>query len=129
MQPIINPWLFYLIDVLDSMKIVIWILLIIAVIGGAVLIGKYCYNLEYDEPEEPHMLAMYKWVKRCIIITTISIIFILFIPAKKTSYTMLIMDNITPNNITAAGEPITDTVDYIVDKVDQLLSDAAEQEE
>ena len=41
-------------------------------------------------------------------------------PSEKTLYSMVVLDNVTPNNIETIGNTGKDVVDYIFDKIDQM---------
>lgn len=41
-------------------------------------------------------------------------------------YTMLVLDNVTTDNIQAIGKTGTDVVDYITDQIDKVVNDKEE---
>jgi hypothetical protein len=49
------------------------------------------------------------------------------IPSEKTMYAMLAASYITEENIDKAGNTVTDMVDYIFDKVDELQDDEVQE--
>lgn len=134
MQPIINPWLFYLVDLVGNLSVILWVLLVvlIAVDIASLLIWTYindnCSNKTREEDVEAK-LRFLKLFKRTLLPIILTVLLIAVIPSKKTIYTMIIVDNVTPNNLTTVGDTAKDTVDYIVDKVDQILNKDSSDEE
>lgn len=98
MTYIINPWMFYLISLSDTLKWTTGILAIIAFIGAAIL---------HDEGN--------KHVKKCLIVGCISLVICLFLPSKDTCYKMLIASQVTTENIENAKETVKDVADYIIE--------------
>ena len=98
MTYIINPWMFYLISLSDTLKWALGIFAIIAIIASLLM---------YEEDVE---LA-----KRAFIVGCVSIIIWLFIPSKDTCYKMLIASQVTTENIENAKETVKDVVDYIIE--------------
>lgn len=98
MTYIINPWMFYLISLSDTLKWTTGILAIIAFIGILFF---------WDEK--------YKYVKRCFIVGCISLAVCLFLPSKDTCYKMLIASQVTTENIENAKETVKDVADYIIE--------------
>ena len=45
-------------------------------------------------------------------------------PSKETIYTIAVVDRLTPDNIDQIGKSSEDVVDYIVDKIDQIVNDS-----
>ena len=95
---IINPWIFYLISLSDTLKWATGILAIIAFIGVWIF---------YDEKN--------KYAKRCFIVGCISLVICLFLPSKDICYKMLIASQVTTENIENAKETVKDVVDYIIE--------------
>lgn len=46
----------------------------------------------------------------------------LFIPSKETMYTMIVLDNVTSNNIQKFGENGKEIIEYIVKQVDKVVN-------
>ena len=114
MKPIINPWLFYLIDKAGTIaeplifiSIMYWI--------GVILI--YLFSADNEE-----WAALFlKKTKLMRILLTIGLIVAILLPSKETSYKMLAASMVTPNNIETVGETTEDIIDYVVESVDTLL--------
>ena len=61
------------------------------------------------------------------IIFMISGISVALIPSKETIYTIAVVDQLTLDNIDQIGKTSEDVVDYIVDKIDQIVNDSDEK--
>ena len=111
MKPIINPWLFYLTDVLSGIK---WLLVVFFSVALFVyLFGLSIYLLDMQELPDWHKL-------KNIVFLVIPIIIGLLIPEEKTVYKMLIASYTTPNNIEYVKETGKDLVGYIIEKANEL---------
>ena len=111
MKPIINPWLFYLTDVLSGIK---WLLVVFFSVALFVyLFGLSIYLLDMQELPDWHKL-------KNIVFLVIPIIIGLLIPEEKTVYKMLIASYTTPNNIEYVKDTGKDLVDYIIEKANEL---------
>jgi NADH:ubiquinone oxidoreductase subunit 6 (subunit J) len=115
MEPIINPWFFYLVNLLDRVLIVTTIVLIISVIGVVFTLFVLSDNL-FDEEEAK---TCKKWNKISMIALLISTFMLVATPSKETVYEMVVASYITENNIEAAKDNAKDLVDYIIDKCDE----------
>ena len=117
MKPIINPWLFYIVDVIDNFKSACFILILIIVIAfGAIFlieIGEAADELELDE------VKVIKTLKRMVVVVVLLITFNMLLPSKKTCYQMMISSQITDNNIQKAEDIIKGSVDYIFEKINE----------
>lgn len=117
MKPIINPWLIYIVDVIDNFKSACFILILIIVIafGAIVLIevGEAADELELDE------VKVIKTLKRMVAVVVLLITFNMLLPSKKTCYQMMIASQVTDNNIQKAEDVIKGSVDYIFEKINE----------
>ena len=117
MKPIINPWLFYIVDVIDNFKSACFILILIIVIAfGAIFlieIGEAADELELDE------VKVIKTLKKMVVVVVLLIAFNMLLPSKKTCYQMMIASQVTDNNIQKAEDVIKGSVDYIFEKINK----------
>lgn len=117
MTPIINPWLFYLVDVIGNFKSACFVLILLIVIGfGATVlieVGEVSDELELDEAK------VIKTLKKMAIVVVLLMTFNMLFPSKKTCYQMMIASQITDNNIQKAEDVIKDSVDYIFEKINE----------
>lgn len=119
-EPIISPWFFYLISVVDGLLCFICVGCAIFFIAAA-----FC-GLEstecYDQDEKN------KWIKRfkkSFLVAIILAILLVLTPNSQTITKMAIAQQLTPNNIKATGELTTEviknSVDFINDKVIEIV--------
>lgn len=104
---IINPWLFYLIELFNNLRIVSVLVCFIA----AMLI--VAFILVYDDEKD------LKIIKLLIYISISCISILILTPTKETCYKMLVSSVVTTDNIDNATEIIKNNVDYIFDKFNE----------
>lgn len=61
-----------------------------------------------------------KYIKKIVIAGVIVLTIGGLIPSKETCYKMVVVSYVTPANIESAKGEVTDIIDYIIDKVDEL---------
>ena len=126
MKPIISPWWIYLIDLFDNLKGLLGVALFL--LGGAavaLLIIWFFSSLDYEQDEGP-IVACKKYLKKSVIWLCVSGLLFTVIPSKDTMYTMIVLDNITTDNIQAIGKTGKDIIDYITDQIDKVVNDKEE---
>ena len=126
MKPIINPWLVYLIDLFDNLKGILVVVLIL--LGGAAVVLSIIWffsSMDYEQDEDP-IVTCKKYLKKSVIWFCVSSLLFTVIPSKDTMYTMIVLDNVTTNNIQAIGKTGKDVVDYITDQIDKVVNDKEE---
>lgn len=119
MKPIINPWLFYLVDVIGNFKSACFAILLVIVIGfGATVlieVGDSVDELELELDEAKVIKTLKKMVAVAVLLMTLDML----LPSKKTCYQMMIVSQITDNNIQKAEDTIKKSVDYIFEKINE----------
>ena len=114
MKPIINPWLFYLVDMIGSFQILSILIALLIILSFAIEIVKY------DEVEdELDKVKVIKAFKKKVIVIALLITFAIFLPSKKTCYQMMIASQVTEENVKKAEDVIKDSVDYIFEKINE----------
>lgn len=120
-EPIISPWLIYLIGSVDG--VLAWVI-IIGLCSLALAVACFIESTAsyYEEDEKP------EWRRRSKIFLIVSIIFIsLFplIPNSRTLASMILAQHLTPNSIKASNELTTEVikngVDYFNDKIIEII--------
>lgn len=126
MKPIINPWLIYLIDLFDNLKklFTVPLILLVYAIGVILIIWFLCFM--EDDVDDNFITKCKKYLKKLIIWLGISGLLFTAIPSKDTMYTMLVLENVTTDNIQAIGKTGKDVVDYITDQIDKTVNDEKE---
>lgn len=113
MEPIINPWLIYFAGISKNIQLICVLIAICTFLVAAF-----------------HFLDEEKLDKIVIIfgiIFMISGISAALMPSKETIYTIAVVDRLTSDNIDQIGKSSEDVVDYIVDKIGQIVNDSDEK--
>lgn len=125
MEPIINPIWIYITNIVEELKYAIGIaaglVITIAVICTVMLIaGLLCV----DDTESNNCILFYKkWSKKLFIIGSILCIVCGSIPSRNTVYKMIVVSQITPDNIEMVGNDVIDVIDYITDKIEEITGE------
>ena len=125
MEPIINPWFFYFIDIGDSLDT---LALTIAVITGIIWVGLWiAASVMIDECRTLAENMQNKYIRFCwkkgklfMIIMIVTAIIGIAIPSKSAMVEMTVMQQVTPNNIEKGKEIVKSTTDYIFEKFEKL---------
>lgn len=137
-EPIINPWLFYLADLVSALKVTLIILSIGLVIWSSVYLAVWNETREYKSNSEENIKLRKTWLKgakMCLISAIITFIVSMMVPKERTLYAMAIASVLTPDTVqliynktgetatdilNGGGELIEDIVDYGVDKINEM---------
>lgn len=137
-EPIINPWLFYLADLVSALKVTLIILIIGLVLGSLLYLYMWYENNEFKKDSEENIKLRKTWLKGakiCIISAVITFTVGMIVPTKKTLYAMAIASALTPDTVqliydktgetatdilNGGGALIEDIVDYGVDKINEM---------
>lgn len=113
MEPIINPWLIYFAGISENIQLICVLIAICTFIVAA-----SCF---FDKEKLDKIVIIFG------IVFIISGISAALIPSKETIYMIAVADRLTPDNIDQIGKSSEDVVDYIVDKIDQIVNDSDEK--
>ena len=137
-EPIINPWLFYLADLVSALKVTLIILSIGLVIGSLLYLYMWYENNEFNRDSEESIKLRKTWLKgakMCLISAIITFIVGMMVPKERTLYAMAIASALTPDTVqliydktgetaidilNGGAELIEDIVDYGVDKINEM---------
>ena len=131
MKPIISPWLIYLIDLFDCLKglLNIALILLVCAIVVILIIWFACFIDDYhDERDDNVIIVCKKRLKQSVIWLCVSGLLFATVPSKDTMYTMIVLENVTTDNIQAIGKTGKDVVDYITDQIDKIMNEDDEKE-
>lgn len=112
MKPIINPWWIYLAEKSENIGTT---LIVLGVLGLAVY---GMINLFYYMDNDEILLK-----KKCLIALIVFIIVGSLLPSQKTILTMMTVLQLTPDNITLVGNTVESTIDYIIDKIEDITDE------
>lgn len=117
---IINPWWFYLSDVVETIDFVSMLFAAFGVVGCLIACFWLAECAEYEDEKTMHK----NWVlfKKIAITTMVFLLIAIIVPARDTVYKMFAASLVTHENIQIVGESATDVVDYIVEKIDEVVN-------
>lgn len=131
MDPIVSPWLIYLISVINGIRIFAFLLGLMFGLPLLIYFVSDFFNYINEDILFPYQLDEYeelkkrnsKQIKKYFILCLTFILVGLLIPSKETLITMLIANVITPDNINMSNELIKhnvqDYVNIIVDGINK----------
>ena len=68
------------------------------------------------------------FIKKCVIAFIISIVVLVITPSTETIYTMMTVNEITPDNIQTIGKTGKNVIDYIIDQIDKIVNKDKDKE-
>ena len=129
MEPIISPSIFYWFEIISNLKIFLSILFGISCVGLVFCIVSFIAILVEEELETHTGKIIKKLCKFCTIITSIFGLLSIFTPSKETLMTMIVAKYVTPDNITAVGGTIEESVSSIATDIVQIIEAAGDKED
>ena len=129
MQPIISPSIFYWFEIISNLKILLSILFGLSCVGLVFCIVSFIAMLVEEELEAHTGKIIKKLCKFCTIITSIFGLLSIFTPSKETLMTMIVAKYVTPNNITAVGGTIEESVSSIATEIIRVVEAASDKED
>jgi uncharacterized membrane protein len=122
-DPIISPWVIYLIDKIDMVGILFFIAWIAGCLGGILCLVEGSSIIYIQEEQK----IWNKRARKALLVSVILFIVAMLMPNSTTLTKMIIAQQITPNNITTAKELTTevmkDTVNFIADKAIEVIKE------
>lgn len=115
-EPIIDPMIFYWIDILEKVRELPCFILIIGMVGGPLIV---MISAMGDATEEQIKRYLSRWVILTAVLLSISSLGSIFTPSKDTMYKMLVAKQVTPHNLQVTGE----TVEKIVEKIIEVTQE------
>lgn len=122
MTPIINPWVFYLVDLIGNLSCMAGLVFTISLI--AVLIFGVWFFLEGQFADEEEFKQIKKVAKGIFITFFTSIFFMIFIPSSKTITKMIVAQNVTYERVEVAA----DTVQTVYEDIMELFKESKEND-
>ena len=129
MEPIISPSIFYWFEIISNLKILLSILFGLSCVGLVFCIVSFIAMLVEEELETHTGKIIKKLCKFCTIITSIFGLLSIFIPSKETLMTMIVAKYVTPDNITAVGGTIEESVSSIATEIIRVVEAARDKED
>ena len=129
MEPIIAPSTFYWFEIISNFKLFLTIFLIFGCVGLVFCIVSFIAILVEEDLETHTGKIIKKLCKFCTIITSIFGLLFIFTPSKETLMTMIVAKYVTPNNITAVGGTIEESVSSIATEIIRVVEAASDKED
>ena len=108
MEPIVSPWIIYLIELLDSIKTLICILV------SMIIVLSIPYGAVYVEISHEYA-DMVKYFKKVAMIVVTLLCIYSIIPSKETAISMIVASFITPDNINLTENHLIELINKIIE--------------
>ena len=123
---IINPWIFYIMSVINKLfilSIAIAFISCCSVVFVTLLNNEYIFDDYYlKHGEEVYTRKIRKFVKYSAIVAIISTLFATFMPSQNTMCKMLVAKYVTKSNIESTKIEADKLIDYIINKVNIAIN-------
>lgn len=110
-EPIISPWIFYALNMVDNLR------------GGAIVITILCLLALMFTPILLDTGCTMKHIKYLFVTFAVSISLLIFVPNSNTITQMIIAQHVTVNNIEKAGELTDRAIDKIIEKIIKISTE------
>ena len=125
-MPIVSPILIYFCNLCGVLHIltgiIAFILFSVAVILSATTLAENGNNLFISTPKA---IDQRKLAKKFFIAAIVNLILFALLSSEEVAYTLLLSSYLTPNNIAAAGNQITNLIDYLAETIKAICSAAS----
>lgn len=118
-DPIISPWLIYLVGRLDTIKGI----LLIALLFSGVIVGLWLLGGMRSTEKEKEVLR----IDACVF--GVALVLFATIPNKEEALAMYAASKVTPANIQVVGESVDKATDKAVEKIIRIIEAAKKEEE
>jgi hypothetical protein len=122
MTPVISPWVFYWMPVIDTMSGVAWVLLIVSVVLLVISFFIFCMELDCGDKDSDLCKFLLKAKNKLLVLIVAATIAGVFIPSEKTVIKMLIAQNVTYDRV----EMATDTVASVYEDIMSLFEKSSD---
>ena len=119
MKSIINPWFIYLAGACDEIRDVLGFLFLVGLIPCICIAVMYFLSFTDDELDVFRSTIYLELLKKCAIVSVVSLLLCGLIPTSNTCYQMIIASQVTDTNIQKAEDVIKRSVDYIFEKINE----------
>lgn len=113
MEPVISPWVFYLIDIANGIRIISLIAYVCVFIPFVYGLGTMVVNKEYGNDDKDYLRGK-RTFKISLVILIISLGISIFIPSSDTILKMVIAKNVTYDAVDAAKDVVVQVYNDIL---------------
>lgn len=126
MEPIINPWIFYVINVICNLHFITGLLGTLSFGAIIVLVIYWVFTSDdkWNESAKENKRLAAKWAKRLGVFFIVDTAIGIFIPSKETMITMLVSNYVTPDNIQIVQGNIVDFTKQLVSAIAEGINQA-----
>lgn len=113
MDPIISPWLLYVVSVLSKVNI---ISIVLAILSFFLIFPLIYFSVGYDNSEEMKDKAK-KMLKLDVVIFAVTFLMAILVPTKPTMIQMIGLSLVTPDNIQGLQENLVESIRQIAQAI------------
>ena len=126
MEPIITPWIFYVINVICNLHFITGLLGTLSFGAIIVLVIYWVFTSDdkWNESAKENKRLAAKWAKRLGVFFIVDTAIGIFIPSKETMITMLVSNYVTPDNIQIVQGNIVDFTKQLVSAIAEGINQA-----
>lgn len=121
MTPVISPWVFYFMSIVDKFGIATMVIATSALIAVVILLVMMACEIDSYRPDESKIKQYKLMVQKAIIVGVIASTMMMFIPSSKTITKMLVAQNVTHERV----DTVTNTVETVYNDIMGLFEDGA----
>lgn len=123
-EPIISPFTIYLIDEIDGLAHLCFVM---AIVAGfmTILCSAVRFGSDWERGEREHCE---KLMKKWFIAFIVFALGATFLPSQETSYKMLAANYITPANIEKGTDTVKSSMDYLADTIIRIEKEGKRSE-
>ena len=114
MTPIINPWFFYLIDIINGVYYFAAFIIV-----ATIYIVLFITITLHPEDSETDKLRKKNNLRKCGIAILISALILVFVPKKETITKMLVAQNVTYERVEIVGNTVQEIYEDIISLLDK----------
>lgn len=119
-EPIIDPMVFYWMDILEKVRDLPPLIMLGGLLGTFFLVIS-CALMDCTEKQVTKYIG--SWGALIIVLVIISGLVSIFIPSKDTMNKMLIAKQVTPHNLQVTGETVDKAIDKVVEKIIKITQE------
>lgn len=113
MEPVINPWLFYLIDIAKGIRAVSLFASFCVFVPFVYGLGTMVSNKEFGDKDKDYLRGK-KLFRTSLVILIISLVIFVFVPSSDTILKMVIAKNVTYDTVDAAKDVVVQVYNDIL---------------
>lgn len=115
MEPIVSPWLIYVIEMLGSLRILMGVLAFLGFVSFIFMFPAATFEFSDVTEEDRQFYRRKLWIPTTVLLT--SIVIAVLLPSREAAYKMLMASYVTPNNIHTVGKEANEAVGVLLDNI------------